>query len=65
MVGVLGANHHNFSVTLDDLALVTHGFYGRSDFHFLSPFDFTLIFIAATVNDASVVEVVGAHRHFH
>ena len=33
MALVFGANDHNFSVSLDDLALVAHGFYGRSDFH--------------------------------
>ena len=38
MIGILGANHHDFAVAFDDLALVAHGFYGRSDFHFLSPF---------------------------
>ena len=32
---VLGvfANNHDFSLALDDLALLAHGLHGRSDFH--------------------------------
>ena len=36
---VLRADDHNFSVSLDDLALVAHGFDGRTHFHD----DFSLI----------------------
>ena len=32
MLGIL-ANYHNLSLALDDLALLAHGLYGRSDFH--------------------------------
>lgn len=34
MVRILGADNHNFAVSLDDLALVAHGFDRGSDFHF-------------------------------
>lgn len=34
MTLVFGTNYHYFSVSLDYLALIAHGFYGRSDFHF-------------------------------
>ena len=37
MAGVLAANDHDLAVTANDLALVTHGFYRRSDFHDVSP----------------------------
>ena len=30
---ILRADDHNFSVSLDDLALVAHGFDGRTYFH--------------------------------
>ena len=30
---VFGTDHHDFSVPLDDLALIAHGLHGRSDFH--------------------------------
>ena len=40
MALVFRTNHHNLSISLDDLALVAHRFYRRSDFHksFLSYF---------------------------
>ena len=33
MALVLGTDDHHFAVSLDDLALIAHRFYGRSDFH--------------------------------
>ena len=33
MALVFGTNYHDFAVSLDDFALVAHGFDGRSDFH--------------------------------
>ena len=33
MALIFGTNYHYFPVSLDNLALVAHGFYGRSDFH--------------------------------
>ena len=30
---IFRADHHDFAVSLDDFALVAHGFDGRSDFH--------------------------------
>lgn len=65
VVGVLGADDHYFAMPFDDLALVTHRFYAGSDFHFSFSFDFLLQFVGAPVNDASRVEVVGAHRDLH
>ena len=37
VLGVLTDNH-DFAVTLDYLALLAHGFYGRSDFHCISSY---------------------------
>ena len=37
MALVFRANDHHFSVSLDDLALVAHGFDGRTNFHILIP----------------------------
>ena len=39
MALIFGADDHNFAVSLDDLALVAHRFYGRSDFHDMLPLD--------------------------
>ena len=33
MALVLGADHHNFAVPFDDLALIAHRLYRRSNFH--------------------------------
>ena len=35
MLGIL-ADHHDFALALDDLALLAHGLHGRSDFHFFT-----------------------------
>jgi hypothetical protein len=35
VIGVFGANHHDFAVALDNLAFVAHRLYGCSDFHTL------------------------------
>ena len=37
MLGVL-ANNHDFALALDDLALLAHGFHGRSDFHYFTSY---------------------------
>lgn len=37
MTLVFGTNYHNFAVSFDHLALIAHGFDGRSDFHDMLP----------------------------
>ena len=37
VLGVL-ADNHDLAMTLDYLALLAHGFYGRSDFHCISSY---------------------------
>ena len=59
MALALGANHHNFAVTTNDLALVTHGFNRRSNFHTL------LQLVLVSPNDATFGQIVGADFHFY
>ena len=51
MLGI-GANNHNFAVTLNYLTLIAHGLYGCSNFHNKTP----LIFVS--VNDATFCQIV-------
>jgi len=57
MVGVFAADHHNFAVPFDDLALVAHRFDRRSDFHSCV----LLVFVA--VNYSAFVEVIRAYGY--
>ena len=43
MALVFGTNYHHFAVSLDDLALIAHGFYGRTYFHFDLPLEFNAV----------------------
>ncbi len=55
MLGVL-ADHHDFTLALDDLALFAHGLHGRSYFHLL-------YLLLASPHDAAAGDVVGRHLH--
>ena len=64
MALIFGADDHNFSVSLDDFALIAHGLYGRSDFHcdYLDvDFGLKMALVLAPPCDAALGEVVGAH----
>mgnify|MGYP005803983639 CR=1 FL=1 len=56
MVGVLGANDHDFAVSLDDFAFVAHRLDAGSDFHK------NLLFVS--VNDPALCQVVRRHLDF-
>ena len=53
MLGVL-ADDHDFARALDDLALLTHGLHGRSDFHLL-------YLLLASPGDAAAGQIVRRH----
>lgn len=55
MVGILGADNHYLAVTLDNLALVTHGLNRCSYFHNKTPL------ILVSVGDSSLGYVVRGH----
>ena len=59
MFGIFRANNHDFSVTLDNFALVTHGFNRRSNFHTL------LQLVLVSPNDATFGQIVRADLHFY
>ena len=50
------ADDHDFALALDDLALLTHGLYGRSDFHLF-------FLLLASPHDAAAGDVIGRHLH--
>jgi hypothetical protein len=52
------ANYHYPAAAFDDLAFFTHGFYGRSDFHFAAP----LLLLTAPCNPAAR-QVIRTHLH--
>jgi len=54
VLGVL-ADDHDFTLALDDLALLTHGLNGRSDFHLSASL------LLASPGDAASCQVVGRH----
>ena len=48
------ADDHDFTLALDDLALLAHGLHGRSDFHLL-------YLLLASPHDAAAGDVIGGH----
>ncbi len=55
MLGVL-ADNHDFTLALDDLALLAHGLHGRSYFHLL-------YLLLASPGDPAAGDVVRGHLH--
>jgi hypothetical protein len=55
VLGVL-ADDHDFTLALDDLALLAHGLHGRSYFHLL-------YLLLSSPHDAAAGDVIGGHLH--
>ena len=55
VLGVL-ADDHDFTLALDDLALLAHGLHGRSDFHLF-------FLLLASPHDTAAGDVIGRHLH--
>ena len=62
MFGVF-ANYHNATLALDDLALLAHGFNGRSYFHTVEPpieMKFSCVLLTSP-SDPAVGQIIGRH----